>query len=146
MRSLALAAVALLVFGCGTIATPTPTQAPMDDVIAGLVLRRVTIHHLTSGDAGCLGSGLHSNAVKMEVSLDDRSTTHQIYLLRWRRSTDFTASAQAFTDCVAEYQALHPGQDVRQVESEPWRAYGSGWPPDLAGRLLDALRAAGGGG
>jgi len=136
----------MLVFGCGSgpIIAPTPTPAAMDDVIAALVLRGITIHRLVSGDPGCPGSDLHSNAVLLEVAIDDRSATHAIYLMRWRRAGDYAGSAQAFGDCIAEYQALHPEQAVSQVQSQPWRAYGPGWAADLAPRLLDALRSVGG--
>lgn len=130
----------------GTPSTPTPTQASMDDVIAALVLRGFSIHGLVSGDPGCPDSDLHDNALRLEVSLDARSASHEIYLVRWRRTVNFGDAAQAFADCVAEYQALNGGRAVSQVESEPWRAFGPGWPPDLAPRLLDALRASGGGG
>ena len=116
----------------------------MDAVIAALVLRGITIHRLVSGDPGCPVSDLHSNAVGLEVAIDARSATHNIYLLRWRRAADFAGSGQAFADCVAEYQALHPEQAISQVESEPWRAYGPGWAPDLAPRLVDALQFRGG--
>ncbi len=145
MRGLISLLLALTVAACGNFTAPIPTPGTMDDVIAGLVLRGVTVHRLVSGNAGCPSSELHNNAVMLEVSIDDRSATHAIYLLRWRRASDYAGSAQAFADCVAEYQALNPGQTVSRVESEPWRAYGPGWPPDLAPRLLDALRAAGGG-
>lgn len=141
---LALAAVLVMACGSGPIVAATPTPAAMDDVIAALVLRRLTIHTLVSGDPGCPGSDLHSNAIRLEVAIDDRSATHAIYLFRWRRAGDYAGSAQAFADCVAEYEARSPGQAVSQVESEPWRAYGPGWAPDLAPRLLDALRSAGG--
>lgn len=146
IRLAALALAALLIIGCGSgpIVAPTPTAAAMDDVIAALVLRRLTIHSLVSGDPGCPSSELHSNAVRMEVAIDDRSATHAIYLLRWRRTDDYAGSAQAFADCVAEFEALNPGQTVSQVESDPWRAYGPGWAPDLAPRLLDAFRSVGG--
>lgn len=144
MRPLATVIVALLVLGCGSYTAPTATPAAMDDVIAALVLRGITIHRLVSGDAGCPGSELHSNGVRLEVSLDNRSATHDVYLVRWRRSSDFQSAAQTFADCIAEYEALNPGRTVSQVESEPWRAYGPGWPDDLSPRLLDALRASGG--
>lgn len=124
---------------------PAPSPGTMDDVIAALVLRRVTIHRLVSGDPGCPSSDLQSNAVKLEVSIGDRSASHEIYLLRWRRSSHFADSAQAFADCVVEYQSRNPQQSVSQVESEPWRAYGPGWPPDLGPLILDALRSEGGG-
>jgi len=144
MRGLISLLLALTVAACGNFTAPIPTPGTMDDVIAGLVLRGVTVHRLVSGNAGCPSSELHNNAVMLEVSIDDRSVTHAIYLLRWRRASDYAGSVQAFADCVAEYQALNPGQTVSRVESEPWRAYGPGWPADLGPRLVDALRAAGG--
>ncbi len=144
-RALAIAILAAVLGGCGSLPTATPTPAAMDDVIAALVLRGLTIRRLVGGDPGCPSSDLHSNAVRLEVAIDNRSATHEIYLLRWRRPADYSDSAQAFADCIAEYHALHPGQTVSQLESEPWRAYGPGWPPDLGPRLADALRSVGGG-
>ena len=144
MRGLCMALMALALSGCGSFSAPAPTPGTMDDVIAALVLRGMTVHRLVSGDAGCSSSDLHDNAVRLEVSLDTRSATHEVYLIRWRRTANFGDAAQAFANCVAEYQALNPGSTITWVESEPWRAYGPGWPPDLGQRLLDALRAAGG--
>jgi len=146
IRFAAFALASLIVIGCGsgTVTAPTPTPASMDDVIAALVLRRLTIHRLVSGDPGCPGSDLHSNALRLEVAIDDRSATHEVYLFRWRRAADFAGSAQAFADCVAAYKALQPGTTVSQVDSEPWRAYGPGWAPDLAPKLLDAFQSVGG--
>jgi hypothetical protein len=144
MRAAVLALVAVLALGCGAFPAPTATPGAMDDVISALVLRGITIHSLASGDAGCPGSELHNNGVRLEVSIDNRSATHYVYLVRWRRPSDFADSPQAFADCIAEYQALNPGQTVSQVESEPWRAYGPGWAQDLGPRLLEALRASGG--
>ena len=133
-----------LVGGCGVFTAPAPTAEAMDDVIANLVLRGMTVHSLVSGDAGCANSDLHSNAVHMEVSLAGDASRHEIYLFRWRRPTDFGASAQAFSDCIRAYEAAHPGVAVTSVESEPWRAYGPSWPDALSRALRDGLRAAGG--
>jgi len=143
-RAVALVVVALLLAGCGAFVAPAPTPAEMDDVIAQLVLRGATIHRLVSGDAGCPSSSLHDNAVHMEISLGSQSATHEIYLLRWRRPTDYDSAAQAFADCVAEYGSLDAAQTVSQVDSNPWRAYGPGWTPQVQQTLLDALHAAGG--
>lgn len=144
MRHVALFALAAVVIGCGVFVAPSPTPAEMDDVIANLVLRGVSVHDLISGDPGCSIETLQGNAVHMEVALGSQSSLHTIYLLRWRRPTDFAASAQGFADCVAEYQTLHPEQTVNVIEANPWRAYGAdGSEPALA-VLFDALHAAGG--
>jgi hypothetical protein len=134
----------LLLAGCGVFTAPAPTPAEMDDVIAQLVLRGATIHRLVSGDAGCPSSSLHDNAVHMEISLGTQSATHEIYLLRWRRPSDYDAAAQPFTDCVTEFASLNPAQTVSQVDSNPWRAFGPGWTPEVQQTLLEALHAAGG--
>jgi hypothetical protein len=134
----------LCVTACGVFVEPSPTPAEMDDVIAALVLRDVTIHTLVSGDAGCPGSGLHGNGVHMEVAIGAQSALWTIYLLRWRRSSDFDAGAQEFADCIAEFEAANPGRTVVQVASNPWRAYGPNWPDPLRTIVSDALHAAGG--
>jgi hypothetical protein len=138
-------AVTAMVIGCGVFVAPSPTPAEMDDVIANLVLRGVTVHDLVSGDPGCSIAALQGNAVHMEVALGSQSSLHTIYLLRWRLPTDFTTSAQEFSGCVAEYAAAHPDQQISQLESNPWRAYGPGWTPELRDTLLAALHASGGG-
>jgi hypothetical protein len=140
------ALVVLTVAACGNITQPpAPTPGSMDDVIAELVLRGASVHNPTSGDAGCPSAGLHDNAVRFDIALGTQSSTREVYLLRWRRQSDFDGTAQSFADCVAEYRALHPGVQVSTFELRPWRAYGPGWSPQLEQLLADALAAAGGG-
>lgn len=145
IRMVALALLLATLLGCGGEQILSPTPGSMDDVLANLVLRGATVHRLVSGDAGCPSSTLHDNAVYMEVALGQQSALHPIYLIRWRRASDYTAGAADFADCVAEYQALHPEAQVGQLESEPWRAYGPFWNEMLESTLRDALRTAGGG-
>ena len=142
--AVALGLSLLLLAACGTFTAPVPTPQEMDDVIAELVLHGGSVHNLVSGDAGCPTSDLHDNAIHFDLALGNQSATHEVYLLRWRRQADYDAAAQAFADCVAEYQALHPEQPVSQLESNPWRAYGSGWTPQVEETLRAALQAAGG--
>jgi hypothetical protein len=142
--ALVLAAMALLMTGCGAFTAPAPTPAEMDDVIADLVLRGATVHRLVSGDAGCPSQDLHDNAVHMEIALGTQSATHEIYLFRWRRQSDYDSAAQAFADCVAEFQAANPTRTVTQLEANPWRAYGPGWTPQVVETVRAALEAAGG--
>ena len=144
-QTLALTLLAVVVAACGSFTAPSPTPEAMDDVIANLVLRGASIHNPVSGDAGCPSSDLHNNAVRFDVSLGTRSATQPVYLLRWRRTSDFDAGAQAFNNCVAEYHALHPDQQLTTLERNPWRAYGPGWSIELGQVISDALAASGGG-
>jgi len=145
MRAAALALSALLVVSCGSLEAPAPTPQEMDDVIANLVLLGASIHNPVSGDAGCPNSDLHNNALRFDIALGSQSATRQVYLMRWRRTSDFDAGAQAFAECVAEYHALHPDQQLSTLELNPWRAYGPGWPIELGQVISDALAASGGG-
>lgn len=130
---------------CASGATPTPTPAGMDDVIANLVLRGVTIHRLVSGDPGCPTSDLHDNAVHLEVSFAAQSSLKDIYLFQWRRAADFEAASDAFRDCAAEFTDTAPGQELAIVHASPWRAYGPSWGDDLKAVVEHALRETAGG-
>jgi hypothetical protein len=141
----ALAVALLCLTGCGVFVAPSPTPAAMDDVIAGLVLRGVTVEHLTSGDAGCPGSQLYRNGVHFTVATASDSPSYDVFLLRWDTPAEFAARSDAFTACVGAYSAAHPGASMSQIEVTPWRAYGPDWPAGLAATLESALHAAGGG-
>lgn len=116
----------------------------MDDVIAALVRRDVTVHRLISGDAGCPGQELHDNAVHLEVAVGAQSSLKHVYLFRWRKPADFDGAVAAFEECVAEFSAaINPVVEISQVDLAPWRAYGV-WDPQLARIVAEAIRASGG--
>ena len=137
-----LVLAALISGSCASGTVPTPTPGGMDDAIANLVLRGVTIHSLVSGDPGCPTSDLHDNAVHLEVSFASQSSIKDIYLFQWRRAADYEAASQAFNDCVTEYSQVRPDSEVTTVYASPWRAYGSVWGDDLANVVEAALREA----
>lgn len=140
-----LLVLALASAGCAYLSDPGPTPGAMDDVIANLVLRDVTVLRLVSGDPGCPTSSLTDNAVHLTLVIGAQSASHEVYLLRWKNQATFDANAAAFTDCVAEFQALNPGFQTSRLEVTPWRAYGPAWPAQLQIILEQSLRAAGGG-
>lgn len=139
-----LVLAALIANACASGTAPTPTPGGMDEAIANLVLRGVTIHSLVSGDPGCPTSDLHDNAVRLEVSFAAQSSIKDIYLFQWRRASDYDAASEAFNDCVAEYGELRPGVDITPVQATPWRAYGPGWGDDSKIVVEHALREAAG--
>lgn len=142
-----LSALALLLalglVGCGAFQAPAATPAAMDDVIANLVLRDVTVLRLVSGDPGCPTSSFQDNAVHLTLVVGAQSASHEVYLLRWKNQAAFDANASTFDDCVAEFQAL--GMGTSRLDVSPWRAYGPTWPAQLQTILEQSLRAAGGG-
>ncbi|HUR16106.1 MAG TPA: hypothetical protein VMZ33_02365 [Candidatus Limnocylindrales bacterium] len=145
MRRLALVALSIIVLACsgGAIAEPTETPGTMDDAIGALVLNGVAVHNLVGGDAGCPEQDLHDNALRLEVSIGTMSSTRTIYLMRWRRQTDFDAAAESFAACITEFGELSGATQIDQVANAPWRAYGANWPPQLLLAVTDALESVG---
>ncbi|HVM30680.1 MAG TPA: hypothetical protein VM305_07945 [Candidatus Limnocylindrales bacterium] len=139
--TLALLVGLILIAGCSGDGAPTPTPGGMDDVLPALALRGATVHQSVSGDAGCPGSPLRSNAARLEISVAGDQQRYSVYLFRWRRPAHFEAAAQPFDQCLAEFLAQSDGEvPIDQVEAPPWRAYGPGWSEDVLVIVEDALR------
>jgi hypothetical protein len=118
----------------------------MSTLLGALALRGAAIHRQVSGDAGCIDSTLHPNALRIDLTLAQDGTDYQVYLFRWRRPADFDASADRFESCLDQYAQSIVGEvDVESIEVRPWRAFGAGWTEELRRTLDQAFRATGGG-
>lgn len=135
--------VVVLACGSGSAADPTETPGTMDDAIAALVLNGVAIHNLVGGDSGCAAQDLHDNAVRLEVSVGTMSSTRAIYLMRWRRQSDFDAAADTFASCITDFSEQTGALAIDQVANAPWRAFGADWPDPLRRAVADALDSVG---
>ena len=133
--------LALVVTGCYSSPGPSPVGG-IEEVIASLVLRGVTVTSLVSGDAGCSDPTLHDNAVHLSVSYQDQST--EIYVLQWRRTSDFDAAADAYANCLADFRSHNPGSAVASVDVPPWRAFGKDPTGQVMPLVSAAIREAGG--
>jgi hypothetical protein len=143
LRRLTATVILLGLLGCsGPAAAPSPPRE-VGEVLAALALRGLTVEQQVAGDAGCLDSALHRNAVRLVISPADEAARYTVYLLGWRRPSFFADAAPAYQACVNEY-ARRTGEAVESVESQPWRAYGPGWPENLRAAVESALRAGGG--
>ena len=137
-----LLVAAVVVAACyGGGSRPTPLPGELADVVSGLVLRGATITRHVSGDAGCEDPRLYGNAVRLDVSMTPAAEPSSVYVLGWRRQTDFDNDAAAFAECVAGAQATY-GAEATVIESPPWRAYGLGWSDDLREAVEESIRAA----
>jgi hypothetical protein len=135
----------LLVGGCYGNSGPGPTPGSMDNVIANIVLQDVTVHRITSGDAGCTTTMLHDNAVHLTLVIGDQSASHEVYLLRWKNQAEYDEAVDDFTACLEEYRALNPSAPVSAINSPPWRVYGPSLNGPIGPIIFNALLAAGGG-
>jgi hypothetical protein len=139
-----LGLLGLALYACGT-ATPSPSAGGMNEALPALILRGATIHETVSGDAGCPGSSLRSNALRVVLSVPGDDNRYEVHLFRWRRAADFEAAARAFADCVEEYLAGAEGEvPIDEVEESPWRAYGPGWSEEILAIVEGALEEVGG--
>jgi hypothetical protein len=137
--------LALAVSGCGGSPAATFSAGDLSAVQEALALRGATIVNLVSGDPGCEGSDLHSNAVRVELQLAGEDRQQRAYLIRWRRPAQFEAGRAAFEECVSRAGGLSGADSVDTLEVPPWRAHGRSWTPELLRVLEDSLRATGGG-
>ena len=133
--------LALVVTGCYSSPGPSPVGG-IEEVIANLVLRGVTVTSSVSGDAGCSDPTLHDNAVHLSVAYQNQST--ELYVLQWRRTSDFDAAADAYANCVADFRSHNPGSSVATVDVPPWRAFGKDPTGEVIPLAAAAMREAGG--
>ncbi len=139
-RLLAPFLLAAVVGACSPAGNPSPSPAGMSEALPALVLRGATIRETVSGDAGCPGSPLHSNAMRVELTVAGDDTRYVVYLFRWRRPADFTAASDAFADCVEQFLTEAQGEvPIDEVEASPWRAYGPGWSEEVLVMVDEAL-------
>ena len=143
-RVIATFLAASIAAACGT-GSPSPSAAEMTEFLQGLVLRGATIHEQVGGDAGCSDSTLYGNALRLELTLAQDGNDYEVFVFRWRKPTDFDASAVRFEGCLDEF-ASGSARDanVESVEVRPWRAFGPGWSPELRATLEETFRASGG--
>ncbi len=136
--------LAVILAACAGTSTSTPAAAGMDEIVANLVTRGVTVHRHVSGDAGCPESDLHDNALRLDISLAGQTDVYTVHLFRWRRDSDFVAAGPDFAACVASVSAANSnGGGVSTIESPPWRAYGPDWSPQIELVVRDAIQASG---
>jgi hypothetical protein len=125
--------------GCGSIGQPSPTPGGFSDLVAALVLHGVTVHEQVSGDDGCPRVALHDNATRLTVSLADVPVRRDVYLFRWRRTTDFDAAVQSFFMCLGDFRSNQSGTVIEVIEQRPWRSFGADWSDTLKAAVTEAL-------
>jgi hypothetical protein len=140
VRVLFALVLAVSATGCYASAGPSPAGG-IEEVIANLVLRGVTVERSVSGDAGCADPTLHDNAVHVTASYE--GVASELYIFQWRRTSDFDAADSAFASCVDTFRGTHPGLQVSTLSAAPWRAYGAGDVQPIMAVLENALRDAG---
>lgn len=135
----------MLTAGCGG-ARPTPSPGGMVAVLGALAAHGASVTDVVAGDSGCSDPSLHDNAQRITLTLAADGRTYEVYLLRWRRQSDFDAAAAAFAACVADAAASPGGADAMEtVELAPWRAYGPGWGREMRDVIAQSLASAAGG-
>lgn len=144
MSRAGIVVVMLLIGACAGPRAPTPPPAGFEDIVASLVRRGATITDQVSGDAGCADSTLYGNALRLDIRMPDETEIRPIYLLGWRRTSDYEAAGPAFDACVDSFETSHPTAQVTSMEKAPWRAFGPDWNAGLQSVVDQALTEASG--
>src|SRR3712207_8168074 len=101
-----------------------------------------TIVSVTSGDPGCDDPTLAGNAVRARVRAPGGEEA-DVHLLTFRNRPFWEASAATADACVDELTARSGGlpDAVKRLDISPYRAWGTGWTPELEGLLEQIGRA-----
>ncbi len=144
-RYLALAALLLVVAGCGTISTtpPAPTPADFQGVATELTRRGIAIDDLVSGDAGCLDRVLIPTAIGLTASGLDQAEPVRIYLYVFRNRDSFERLRASIDDCARSF--VTDPATYETVEQSPFVLAGQGpWAPEFEAAVREALVVAAG--
>lgn len=114
----------------------------MTGVLNELTAHGLTVTDIVGGDVGCAGSPLGSNGSHLTATLAADGKDYDIYLLRWRRQSDYEAADPTFQSCVTDYVRTRGSIEVEVVELSPFRAFGGGWSVDAKEAVEQALAAA----
>jgi hypothetical protein len=140
-RPAALAAGALLLAGCYSLAEPTLRPGDARDILRELTRRGVEVSSSVTGASACDDPGLVGNALHLEVLDPVGSAPRDIFIYVFRVRS-WEGSAVVVDACQAGYEAAHPGTGVTRVDVPVYRAFGADWSSELTDAVRGALEAA----
>jgi hypothetical protein len=147
-RASALAIVAVLLAGCGTISRTPPVPTPGDfPTIAGAITNRgIHLGTIVSGDPGCPDQNLAKTAIAFDASGLDQASPTRIYIYIFRNRQTYERLRSTIDACAASY--VTDPETYESVETSPYVVAGQGpWGPQFRAALRAAIdQAAGTGG
>lgn len=141
----ALAVIALVAGGCGTISTsaPAPTPADFQGIATELTKQRIRIEDLVSGDAGCTDPVLIPTAIGITASGLDQPEPVRLYLYIFRNRASFERLRATIDTCAASF--VTDPETFETIEQSPFVVAAQGpWAPEFEAALRDALEIAAG--
>jgi hypothetical protein len=144
-RALAMAAVALLVAGCGSISMTPPPATPTD--FPGLTGRLnavgIQVRDWVSGDPGCADPELAKAAIRFTAHGLDQAEPVTMYLYVFRNREAWERNLGTVGPC-AEAFVTNP-DTFEQVQESPYGVAGQGpWAPEFDAVLRRTLASAAG--
>lgn len=139
VRRAALACVAVLLVGCGTISrsSPAPTPADFPTMAGKLSQRGIAVERIVSGDAGCDNIDLARTAIGFDASGLDQATPVRVHVYIFRNRPTYERLRSTIDGCARAY--VTDPETFESVEQSPYVVAGQGpWGT----RFRDELRAA----
>jgi hypothetical protein len=123
---------------------------PPTGVFEQIALQGGSVERATSGDAGCQDPRQAPYAIHLRVRVPAGARAESdVYLFTYADRAAWGREAAAFEACRSAYEATAApaGSAVPHIDISPYRAFGSGWSPEVENALIRALtKAAGSGG
>jgi hypothetical protein len=121
-----IAALCILVAGCGSISTsgPPPTPAGFQGIAALLTQAGLKVEHIVSGDAGCDDQTLQRTAIGFDASGLDQPTPTRLYVYIFRNQDALDRLRQTIDTCAKSY-VTNPDA-FESLEASPYVVAGPG--------------------
>jgi len=141
----ALAVVAVIVVGCGTISRtpPVPTPGDFGEITGDVAQRGIQVSHVVSGDAGCSDANLAKTAIAFDAVGLDQATPVRIYVYIFRNRDTYERLRSTVDDCARSY--VTDPDSYESVETSPYVMSGQGpWGQKFKDNLRSAITQAAG--
>lgn len=141
----ALAFLAALLIGCGTLAgtAPAPTPADFQGIASEIVKRGIRIENLVSGDAGCDDEVLNPTAIGLDAEGLDQAEPVRLYLYIFRNRDAYERLRTEIDACAASF--VTDPATFESIEASPFVLAGQGpWSPQFKATIREALMVAAG--
>lgn len=142
---MALAAVAVLAAGCGTIShTPAPaTPFPFPGIAGQLSLHGIAVSAIVSGDAGCPDANLAKTAIGFDAVGLDQATTVRVHVYIFRNRATYERLRASIDGCAAAF--VTDPDTYESVETSPYVVAGQGpWGAAFKDNIRAAISEAAG--
>jgi hypothetical protein len=140
-----LAALALVVTGCGIVSSSAPPATPTNfpGITGRLAAAGFSVSDYVSGDAGCTDQDLVPASISLHLAGLDQATPLKLYLYVFKDRPAWERHRAQIGPCAQAY--VTDPQTFGEIEQSPYVLAGQGpWPPKFEAALRQVMELAAG--